>query len=111
VVDPHVVTLAVQMLIGMIGPMLAPHFKQFDPVPLGHLAPETRRIHLAHGQHHVGMRIIFFPMDIEVRHHPACHELPLYIVARQRDAFFLTQLLRDGEFDFARDLGVLALLA
>ena len=32
-------------------------------------------------------------------------------VPRQRDAFPLTQLLRDCELDLARDLGILTLLA
>ncbi len=104
-------TLAVQMLIGEIGPMLAPRFKQFDPVPLGHLEPEALLADLAHGQHHVGVRIIFLPMYVEVRHHPVCHEFPLHELSGQCDAFRLAKLLRDGELDLARDLGVLALLA
>jgi hypothetical protein len=54
VVDPHVVAVAVQMLIGQVGPVLAPLFKQGDFVPLSRLVPEALLAHLAHGQHHVG---------------------------------------------------------
>ena len=84
---------------------------KLDPVPLGHLGSEALLVHLAHGQHHVGVRIVFFPMHVEVGHHPARHEFALHELPRQRDAFGLAQLLRDGELDFTRHLRVLALLA
>jgi hypothetical protein len=50
------------------------------------------------------------PMDIEVGDHALFDELGLGKLARQLDALFPGQLARNGEFDLAGKLRVLALL-
>ena len=74
------------------------------------LRPKPSGVDLAHGQHNVGVWVALLPVDVEVGHHSTRHELALYELPRQPDRLSLAQLLGQGEFDLARDLGVAPLL-
>ena len=82
-------------------------------VPLPHLLAKTALVHRAHGQH--DMRMGFghavlghVPMHIEIGDHAPIDEFAPNEVAGEFDALRLTHLARDGEFDLAGKLGVLA---
>ena len=109
-IDVDIESEFMQPLIGAIGPVLAPFAQQVHLVPLAHLASETFRRHLAHGQHHMRVRIIRVPVDVEIRHHSAADEFVAHVIARQPDRVGLAQLLRQGKLDLACDLRIPALL-
>ena len=104
-----------QALVDMLGPALAPLLDQFGLVPLSHLRAEAIFADFAHGEHDMRVRLGLairanVPMHIEVGDHALFDELGLGKFARQLDALFLGQLARNGEFDLAGKLRVLALL-
>jgi len=104
-----------EAFIDVLGPALAPLLDQLGAVPVAHLRAEAVGIDLAHGEHHVRVRLgesigADVPMDIEIGDHAAIDKLAFDELARQPDAFCLIELARDCKFDLARELRVLALL-
>ncbi len=102
-----------QPLVGKLGPAFAPALDHLRAVPVPHLRAKTVFVHRAHGQHDMGMRfghavLGHVPMHIEIGDHAPIHELGLHEVAGQFDALRLRHLARNGEFDLAGKLGVLA---
>ena len=102
-----------QALIGKLGPALAPALDQLGAVPVAHLRAKTVLVDRAHGQHDMGMGfghavLGHVPMHIEIGDHAPIDELGLNEVAGQFDALRLAHFARDGEFDLAGKLGVLA---
>jgi hypothetical protein len=115
VIDPRIDIEFGKALVDMIGPALAPLLDQLGLVPLAHLRAEPVFADFAHGEHDMGVGLGLavranIPMDIEVGDHALFDELGLGKLARQLDALFLGQLARNGEFDLAGKLRVLALL-
>jgi hypothetical protein len=115
VIDPRVDIEFGQALVDVIGPALAPLLDQLGLVPVAHLRAEPVFADLAHGEHDMGVGLGLavranIPMDIEVGDHALFDELGLGKLPRQLDALFLGQLARNGEFDLAGKLRVLALL-
>jgi len=76
VIDTRVDVERGQPCIHMPGPALAPLLQQRGPVPVADLGAEPVRAHLAHRQHHMGVRLCQ-PMDIQIGDHPAGDELTL----------------------------------
>ena len=102
-----------QALIGELGPAFAPALDHLRAVPVPHLLAKTVLVHRAHGQHDMGMGfghavLGHVPMHIEIGDHAPIHEFALHEVAGQFDALRLAHLARNGEFDLAGKLGVLA---
>jgi len=113
VIDPRVDIELGQPRVDVFGPSLAPVGQQIGPVPVANLRAEPLFADLAHGQHHMRMRLGLavganIPMHIEIRDHAARDELTGHKVAGEADAFDLVQLARDGELDLAGELRVLA---
>jgi hypothetical protein len=70
-------------------------------------------VHRAHGQHDMGMGFEYavfahIPMHIEIGDHAPIHEFTPSEVTGEFNALCLRHLARDGEFDLAGELGVLA---
>jgi len=112
-VDPRVDVEFRQPLIGKLGPAFAPTLDHLRSVPVPHLRAETVLVRRPHRQHDMGMRfghavLAHIPMHIEIGDHAPIHEFAPSEVAGQFDALRLTHLARDGEFDLAGKLGVLA---
>src|SRR3546814_3426230 len=64
----------------MIGPRFAPVGEKFGAVPVADFGSKTLLVHLAHGQHDMGVWLGFavsadIPMNIEVGDHPAIDKL------------------------------------
>ena len=102
-----------QALIGKLGPAFAPALDHLRAVPVPHLLAKTVLVHRAHGQHDMGMGfghavLGHVPMHIEIGDHAPIHEFGLHEVAGQFDALSLGHLARNGEFDLAGKLRVLA---
>ena len=100
-------------LVGKLGPALAPALHHLRAVPVPHLLAKTVLVHRAHGQHDMRMgfgHAVFadVPMHIEIGDHALIDELGLHEVAGEFDALCLCHLARNGEFDLAGKLGVLA---
>jgi hypothetical protein len=90
--------------------------KQIGAVPVADLGAEPVLANLAHGQHHVRVRLgqpigAHIPMHIEIGDHAAVNELALHELPSQPNAFGLVELARDRELDLARQLRVDTLLA
>ena len=112
-VDPRVDVEFGQALIGKLGPAFAPALDHLGAVPVPHLLAKTVLVHRAHGQHDMGMGfghavLGHVPMHIEIGDHAPIDEFAPNEVAGEFDALRLRQLARDGEFDLAGKLGVLA---
>ncbi len=102
-----------QALVGKLGPAFAPALDHLGAVPVPHLGAKAVLVHRAHGQHDMGMgfgQAVFadVPMHIEIGDHAQTYKLRLREVAGQFDALSLRQFARNGEFDLAGKLGVLA---
>ena len=102
-----------QALVGKLRPAFAPALDHLRAVPVPHLRAEAVLVHRAHGQHDMGMgfgHAVFadVPMHIEIGDHALIDELRLREVAGEFDALRLRHLARNGEFDLAGKLGVLA---
>ena len=102
-----------QALVGKLGPAFTPALDHLRAVPLPHLLAKTVLVHRAHGQHDMGMGfghavLAHVPMHIEIGDHALIDELGPNEVAGEFDALAFTHLARDGEFDLAGKLGVLA---
>jgi hypothetical protein len=112
-VDPRIDIEFGQALIGKRGPAFAPALDHLRAVPLPHLLAKAAFVHRAHGQHDMGMgfgHAVFghIPMHIEIGDHAPIHEFAPNEVAGEFNALGLIHLARDGEFDLAGKLGVLA---
>ena len=100
-------------LVDMIGPAFPPALDHLRPVPVAHLLAETVFIHAAHGEHHMGMGLGVavlgkIPMHIQIGDHALIDEFRLCEVAGKGNPLFLAHLARNGEFDLARKLRILA---
>src|SRR3546814_7677730 len=78
-------------LVDMIGPRFAPVGEKFGAVPVADFGSKTLLVHLAHGQHDMGVWLGFavsadIPMNIEVGDHPAIDKLATYKVTGQLDS-------------------------
>ena len=102
-----------QALIGKLGPAFAPALDHLGAVPVPHLLAKTVLVHRAHGQHDMGMGfghavLGHVPMHIEIGDHAPIDE---FAPERSRGRVRCPappHLARDGEFDLAGKLGVLA---
>ena len=102
-----------QALVGKLGPAFPPTLDHLSAVPVPHLLAKAVLVHRAHGQHDMGMGfghavLGHVPMHIEIGDHAPIHELRLREVAGEFDALRLRHLARNGEFDLAGKLSVLA---
>jgi hypothetical protein len=102
-----------QPFVGKLGPTFPPAFHHLRSVPVSDLLAKTVFVDRAHGQHDMGMgfgHAVFadIPMHIEIGDHAPIQEFGSSEVAGELDAVALTHLARDGEFDLAGKLGVLA---
>ena len=102
-----------QALIGDLRPAFAPALHHLRAVPVPHLPAKAVLVDRAHGQHDMGMgfgHAVFgpVPMHIEIGDHASIDKFAPNEVAGQFDAVAFTHLARDGEFDLAGKLGVLA---
>jgi len=102
--------------IDVIGPTLAPLLHKFGAVPVADLLREPALADFAHGEHDMGVRLRHavradVPMHIQIRNHAAFDKLGLDEIAGKLDAIDLAHLARNGKFDLASKLRVLALLA
>ena len=112
-VDPRVDVEFGQPLIGELGPAFAPALDHLGAVPVPDLLAKAVLVHRAHGQHDMGMGfghavLGHVPMHIEIGDHAPIDEFGPNEVAGQFDALRLAHLARDGEFDLAGQLGILA---
>ena len=93
-------------VVDVIGPPLAPLLDKLGPVPVAFLRAETLLVHLAHGEHDMGMGLrqpirANVPMHVKVGNHAAFDKLGLCEVAGQFDALRLRHLARNGKLDLA----------
>jgi hypothetical protein len=111
--DPRVDVEFGQALIGELGPAFALALDHLGTVPVPDRGAEPVFVHRAHRQHDVGMgfgHAVFahIPMHIEIGDHTAIHEFGPNEIAGKFNTLCLRHLARDGEFDLAGKLGVLA---
>ena len=104
-----------QPRVDVIRPALAPSLDKLGAVPVAFLRAETLLVHLAHGEHDMGVRLDLpvradIPMHIEVRDHAAIDKLGLDEIAGKFDALLLVHFARNGKLHLAGKLRVLALL-
>ncbi len=102
-----------QALIGDLRPAFAPALHHLNAVPLPHLLAKAALVHRAHGQHDMGMglghaALGHIPMHIEIGNHAPIDEFAPNEVAGQFDPLSLCHLTRDGKFDLAGKLRILA---
>src|SRR3546814_17373496 len=94
----------------MIGPRFAPVGEKFGAVPVADFGSKTLLVHLAHGQHDMGVWLGFavsadIPMNIEVGDHPALDQLATYKDTGKPDSLLMVQLAREGKLNFAGTRG------
>ena len=121
--DPPLLVAAVvhPLLMPMLGQGLVdPHRQRFPPVvqeigiiPGALLRPEPRLAHAPHRQQHMRMRPrqavrAHRLVHVEIRDHPAGHELLLHVGPHQLDVVGIRELARQRQLDLARQLRVLA---
>jgi len=100
-------------LVGELGPAPPPALHHLRAVPVAHFPAKAVLVDGAHGQHDMGMGfghavLGHVPMDIEIGDHAPIDKLAPNEVAGQFDTLSLAHLARDGEFDLAGKLGILA---
>jgi len=99
----------------MVRPARAPLLDKRRAVPVPYLAAETLRADFPHGEHDMSGRLglsvgALIAMHIEIGDYALRDELRPHEVARKLDPLRLIHLARNGEFDLARQLRILALL-
>src|SRR5690606_39682385 len=90
-VYPRVYVEFGQPLIHMLGPAFAPPFEHLRAVPVADLLAEPVPVHLAHGEHDMGMGLWHavladVPMHVEIGDHAVIDKLGLHEVAGKLDA-------------------------
>ena len=98
-------------LVDMLGPTFPPALDHLRAVPVALLLAKPVFIHLAHGEHDVGMGfglsvLADVPMHIQIGNHALIDKFGLGKVAGEFDALCLRHLARDSKLDLARKLGI-----